>query len=47
MRENNSNDTLLWRPPKLKDIDLNFKQESKKVKKSVGSSPEYIQGKLF
>ena len=47
MRENNPNDTLLWRPAKLKDIDLNLKEGSKKEKKSVGSSPEYIQGKLF
>ena len=47
MRENNPNDTLLWRPAKLKDIDLNLKEESKKGKKSLGSSPEYIQGKLF
>ncbi|NEP77242.1 MAG: DUF1848 domain-containing protein [Okeania sp. SIO3B3] len=47
MRENNPNDTLLWRPAKLKDVDLAVEEQRKKRKKSVISEPEYIQGKLF
>jgi len=47
MRDHDPNDTVLWRSPKLRGVDLTTREYGKKAKNSVSSSPEFIQGTLF